>query len=187
MYKPERIQQFFKNKRMSQGTDYIENYLFGLYPMIIKYVKGDFHIIEIGSYEGATTELFMNYCSLLYSIDPYAEGEDCGQETPEDLAAAEQVMMNRMRDYGNAFHHYKLPSLRAARLIQNGSADLVYIDGDHRHDSVVADIKAWLPKVKSGGYIAGHDYYDWIKQAVIETIGTPDETFIDGSWIKRIK
>ena len=36
--------------------------------------------------------------------------------------------------------------------------DLIFIDGDHRHDSVVADIKAWLPKLKPTGWISGHDY-----------------------------
>lgn len=38
--------------------------------------------------------------------------------------------------------------------------DLVFIDAEHGTTNVIDDIKLWLPKVKVGGYIAGHDY-DW--------------------------
>lgn len=36
--------------------------------------------------------------------------------------------------------------------------DLVYIDADHTYDSVISDIKYWLPKVKHNGCLAGDDY-----------------------------
>jgi len=38
--------------------------------------------------------------------------------------------------------------------------DFAYIDGNHSLKSVTADLGAWWPKVKSGGIICGHDYYD---------------------------
>lgn len=37
--------------------------------------------------------------------------------------------------------------------------DSVFIDGDHRLDQVSADIESWLPLMKPGGIIAGHDYW----------------------------
>lgn len=49
-------------------------------------------------------------------------------------------------------------SVQAAKQFKNGSLDFVFIDGSHDTDSVCADIDAWLPKVKAGGIIAGHDY-----------------------------
>jgi len=49
-------------------------------------------------------------------------------------------------------------SLEAAPLIMDGSLDLVYIDADHREESVLADLIAWAPKVRDGGFIAGHDF-----------------------------
>ena len=52
----------------------------------------------------------------------------------------------------------KLPSLEAAPLFMDGYFDLVYIDGDHSYDAVIADIKAWMPKVRNGGILCGHDY-----------------------------
>jgi hypothetical protein len=38
--------------------------------------------------------------------------------------------------------------------------DIVYIDGSHDYESVMADIKAWTPKIKPGGFICGDDYED---------------------------
>ena len=47
--------------------------------------------------------------------------------------------------------------------------DLVFIDGDHNYKSVAPDIDAWLPKVRKGGIIAGHDYdMPDVKRAVKE-------------------
>lgn len=52
----------------------------------------------------------------------------------------------------------------AAALLQSWgpqSVDFVFLDGDHARGQVAADIEAWLPLVAYGGYIAGHDYYDY--------------------------
>lgn len=49
--------------------------------------------------------------------------------------------------------------------------DFVFIDASHDYDNVRRDIESWLPKVKSGGIIGGHDI-DWpdVKKAVAEVI-----------------
>ena len=36
--------------------------------------------------------------------------------------------------------------------------DLIYIDGCHLYESVKNDIKNFLPKIKNGGVLSGHDY-----------------------------
>jgi hypothetical protein len=50
--------------------------------------------------------------------------------------------------------------------------DFVYIDADHSYDAVKADITIAFQKVKSGGYILGHDYvsprFDGVVRAVNE-------------------
>lgn len=36
--------------------------------------------------------------------------------------------------------------------------DFVFLDADHSYEGVRADIAAWAPKVKPGGWLGGHDY-----------------------------
>ena len=78
----------------------------------------------------------------------------------------------------------KLDSVSAAATFADGSVDFVYLDADTNHDAVKASIDAWLPKVKSGGFIGGHNYdLDTVKQAVIEVFpeGTPNFLTYNGT------
>lgn len=50
-----------------------------------------------------------------------------------------------------------MPSRTAASLMRDRWLDLVFIDGDHSYTSTLADIIGWLPKVRPGGILAGHD------------------------------
>lgn len=48
-------------------------------------------------------------------------------------------------------------SIEVAKTFPDRSLDIVFIDGDHREQAVLDDIHAWLPKVRTGGTISGHD------------------------------
>lgn len=54
--------------------------------------------------------------------------------------------------------HIRANSTEAVKQFADQSLDFVFIDADHRFEAVSADICAWLPKVKRGGILAGHDY-----------------------------
>jgi hypothetical protein len=49
-------------------------------------------------------------------------------------------------------------SISAARLFSDASLEWVHLDARHDYASVKADIEAWLPKVKTGGWLSGDDY-----------------------------
>lgn len=49
-------------------------------------------------------------------------------------------------------------SVKAAKAVPDGSLDFVYIDANHGEQFVYADLEAWVPKVRSGGIVSGHDY-----------------------------
>ena len=58
-------------------------------------------------------------------------------------------------------HIEEKPSLEAAADFDDAAVDVVFIDADHSYDAVMADIKAWWPKIKAGGVMAGHDIYTY--------------------------
>lgn len=72
-------------------------------------------------------------------------------------------------------------SQRAAQTIADASLDFVFIDADHSYEGCKGDIEAWLPKIRKGGFISGHDYENpefpaWgVKKAVEEKFGTPEK------------
>jgi hypothetical protein len=68
----------------------------------------------------------------------------------------------------------RMASLEAATLYEDNSLDFVFVDATHTYDNVKLDIQAWLPKVKPGGLLTGHDYGGGVKQAVDELL--PDRT-----------
>lgn len=62
-------------------------------------------------------------------------------------------------------------SVYAASLFPDNYFSFVFIDAGHSKEQVINDINAWLPKVKSGGVLAGHDYYGHTKDGVDEVLG----------------
>ena len=77
----------------------------------------------------------------------------------------------------------------AANLFGPDTVDCVFIDEHHTFESVSEAIKAWLPKVKRGGWLSGHDcnpHYPGVMQAVSACL--PGEVDVrephpfDGGW-----
>lgn len=62
-------------------------------------------------------------------------------------------------------------SVSAARLFSDASLDWVHLDARHDYASVKADIEAWLPKVKNGGWLSGDDYDEQKWPEVVKAVG----------------
>lgn len=75
-------------------------------------------------------------------------------------------------------------SAEAAAEKVDGSQDVVFIDGDHTYEGVVADIKAWAPKVKKNGVLAGHDFdRPEVRRAVLQFFAESDVRVEGRCWI----
>jgi len=63
-------------------------------------------------------------------------------------------------------------SMEALNDIPDNSLDFVYIDGLHDFDNVMMDIIGWSNKVKRGGIVSGHDYYQFYGYGIIPAVDT---------------
>ncbi len=115
---------------------------------------------EVGVLHGALSLSILTKCpqvNPLYLIDswkPFTTPPVYSQETWDQRYASVKA---KMKKYGNRVRIVRSTSIEAANQFKTGSLDFVYIDANHSFKFVNEDIKAWWPKVKPTGYLAGHD------------------------------
>lgn len=133
-------------------------------------------IVEVGTWRCRGAKIIRRDCphAKLYLVDPFLPMH--GEESMESLA---------MRACQTFQHDWNTKLLRLtstdAALMLGGSFDLVFIDAMHTYEAVTEDIRAWLPKVRDGGVLAGHDYggkFDGVKAAVDTELG--EENIVEG-------
>jgi hypothetical protein len=126
-------------------------------------------IVEIGVYKGRSLCAIAPSCKArgirMVAIDPWIGCDDMME-----------LFLNHLRhfDVMDIVTVMRSMSHVAAQSFASGSVDLVFIDGPHEYEPVKRDILAWLPKVKSGGFLCGHDYCpEWpaVAYAVHEILG----------------
>jgi predicted O-methyltransferase YrrM len=152
--------------------------------------NSDKRMIEIGSFVGESTVLFAQSFGSVTAIDPFMEGYDNGDTTSYqfDFSNVYETYIERTKDYTN-IKTLKITSDEGYKVLKYNEFDFVYIDGVHTYDQVKKDIQNYLPFIKKGGVIGGHDYvqgWSGVMKAVDEVLGKPDKTFKDGSWIKYL-
>jgi len=116
---------------------------------------------EIGVYKGAFTEKFCKESIYMYAIDPWIafSGQGRSQKRQERQDFLYEHTMRTLSPYKNCTIIRKT-SMDALKLFRKKSLDFVYIDGDHFFTSVAQDICGWEQKVKPGGMVVGHDYFN---------------------------
>lgn len=147
-------------------------------------------MIEIGSYAGESTEIFANHFKNIIAIDPFINDYDKNDLTCQymELNKVYDVFIELINKHSN-ITHIKKTSDEAILELKNTQVDFIYIDGLHTYEQVKKDIANYLPLIKKGGFIAGHDYHPvWqgVKDAIHESLGIPEETFGDTSWIVQL-
>lgn len=128
------------------------------------YTKG----AEIGVAEGQFSEQMLQAVPNLHllSVDPWQAYARISQGLCDWRM---RKAMERLGQYPGSTV-LRATSLEASRTVEDGSLDYVYIDGDHQFDSIMMDLILWGPKVRKGGMISGHDYYEFYQAGVVTAV-----------------
>lgn len=147
--------------------------------------------VECGAWLGRSSSYLCDHAKdriSVFIVDTWL-GSPNETNTYHKLVQSEDVYSLFLENMGTRlFHPIRKPSTEAVQTFEDGSCDVVFIDMDHSYESVKQDIEIWYPKVRSGGYIAGHDYTsDWpgVIKAVNERFPIEDIINMDTCWIYR--
>ncbi len=156
--------------------------------------KGFKYGAEIGVCDGRYSNILMDTIPglRLVGVDPYTEyALDSKGRTQQELSGKLDQAQKLLGGYEN----YELvicKSIEAAKLVPDGVFDFIFIDANHPYEFVKEDIEAWYPKVRKGGILSGHDYYEFrsgrggIIQAVDEFVAKHPELELQTTeWDKR--
>lgn len=164
--------------RVFDADDRADDSVVGLIQMCKDWVKPDYVMAEIGCYRGVSTSVFAQHAKTVHAVDPWMLNFDHYKELPfEMLSTAEGKFDLVAAKYPNIIKHKGL-SVEVAKEFEDGSLDLIYIDGDHSEAAVRLDFASWIPKVKPGGVISGHDYC--LVGAIIDRVC---QVYPDNSWV----
>lgn len=116
--------------------------------------------VEIGVYRGVfSAHLLENVSGLkMYGVDPWVPYKGFHSCKQHKIDTIYEDAMNRMK--GLDCEIIRKKSIDAVNDFEDGSVDFVYIDGNHDFWHVATDIALWVPKVRDGGVVSGHDYID---------------------------
>ncbi|MFZ9376643.1 MAG: class I SAM-dependent methyltransferase [Candidatus Fonsibacter ubiquis] len=169
------IDEDFKIEHYWQNDEIFDENWFSyqnLYSKVVNQCQNDSRFVEVGCWKGRSTSyLAVEIANSKKNIDLYCV------DTWEDPKIYNKFLDN-MKPVEKNYFPLKLSSEDASKKFKDGSLDFVFLDASEDYENVKKDIQNWLPKIKPGGILAGHDYYpeemhDWfpgVKQAVNETL-----------------
>lgn len=154
-------------------------------------------LVELGTWKGHSIKYLakrlkeQNYEFELFGVDLFDDSLIHNNEGNEYLKPQMEFVWeiyneNLKRDGVRDFvKDIKKNSWDASNDFEDESVDFIFIDADHKYESVVKDIQSWLPKLKKGGMMSGHDFTQptaGVKKAVEELL--PDfKLGTDNIWI----
>ena len=130
--------------------------------------RGKSVAVDVGTFRGGTAHCLLEAMpkGFVFTIDTFEgrTGGDLIATWPKPILL-EDVQMN-LAEFDGRCAIVVGESTAFAVAFKDRFADLVFLDAGHDYESVKADINAWLPKIKSGGIICGHDYDRYVSHYI---------------------
>lgn len=160
-----------------------ENRLFGLFDLInTTGINKESIVVEIGAYSGTTSKLFSLYAKEVQVYNTWKLGDQTSDAIR--LAKAERLFDAVVSEREPVIVKHTCNTLvEAANIIENKSADVLYLGHLLEYRDAMDQLKAFTCKVKPGGYITGHGlHHPGVKQAVCEFLEHGYQDFHDYSF-----
>jgi len=146
-------------------------------------------IAELGVFKGWTTLHLLGAVPRLsiiavdrYEIPTGAETEGYSDYDRPDMDAMCRKISQQLAQFGDRVTLLRLDTVAAAAAVRDGSLDCVFVDADHREDHCLRDIDAWMPKLKPGGWMMGHDWHFPSVRAAVQRRLPEPVLFPDNVW-----
>lgn len=163
------MEHFYQNIKGAEASFTFPN----LYRKMIENARDGGSICEVGVWRGASLAFLAAEAQrknlTVVGVDYFAGMGPWGSADPQKQVLkrwrreeAETPQWNLIRENmapaWDSIVIVKALSHQAASFFKDGQFDGVMIDADHSYEACAKDIRAWLPKVREGGILAGHDY-----------------------------
>lgn len=144
-----------------------ESEALGLYSIARK-LPSNATVVEIGSWKGKSTFCIASGLKKgkVIAIDPFnadAGNDEGSKEEYMQKKGNEDMLLTFKKNMESRGVIDKIIIKKGySSQFQNetGSIDFLFIDGDHSIEGCKADFEMFAPKIKPGGYLAFHDYYE---------------------------
>lgn len=144
-----------------------------LYKLMIDKYGDNSHFVEVGSWLGRSS-CFMGVEIHNSNYNIKFDCVDTWKGSIEHKSSDEIIYGTLYRDFlkniepvKHIINPIRTTSIEASKTYDDNTLDFVFIDASHEYNDVLDDISHWLPKVKIGGCLAGHDYdYYKVNKAV---------------------
>jgi hypothetical protein len=142
-----------------------------LVELIVEEQKENMKVAEIGVWQGETSvayapTILQNKGELILvdwfygNMGVKGTGAHCWQPDNHNLIYENLKCNLENIGCGGITTILKGDSVDMSKNISDESLDICFLDAGHNYPSVKRDIKAYLPKVKKGGILCGHDCQD---------------------------
>ena len=69
-----------------------------------------------------------------------------------------EIYKSKIELYKNRVSKLRMLTSTASETLNDGVLDFVFVDATHTYKAVKEDCQLWIPKLKEGGMLCGHDY-----------------------------